>query len=290
MTVTRGLIIADPWIGYILDGRKTWEMRSQATSVRGWLALIRKGSGTIVGLARLVECGKALDQAEMLAACHHHCIPESMIRRGEVSKWVVPWKMADVCPLTQPVSYKHLSGAVTWVTLTSEVRQQLTPYVNKKSQASQHDATSPARTIKQVSSLSTPARIEIDPSNRPTLVRAPSPPIPEGKGKVLGQSVLSGGNIRNHHIKLSPILAAFPCDVIGGKNKSEVAPRSLVIDWGGPDLVTTDIDGSKCIFRARGWVRRFFEASRAQEGDVVIFSETAPYRVAISLSRANKGG
>ena len=35
MDITRGLIIAAPWIGYILEGRKDWKMRSQATSIRG---------------------------------------------------------------------------------------------------------------------------------------------------------------------------------------------------------------------------------------------------------------
>lgn len=90
MCVTRGLIIADPWIEHILGGRKDWEMRSQATSVRGWFGLIRKGSGTVVGLARLVDCGRALDQAEMIANFDPHRIPVDMIRRGEVAKWVVP--------------------------------------------------------------------------------------------------------------------------------------------------------------------------------------------------------
>ena len=59
MTVARGLIIDAPWIDHILEGRKDWEMRSQATSVRGWIGLIRKGSGQVVGIARLVDCGKA---------------------------------------------------------------------------------------------------------------------------------------------------------------------------------------------------------------------------------------
>ena len=32
MRISKGLIIADPWIDYILDGKKTWEMRSSETS------------------------------------------------------------------------------------------------------------------------------------------------------------------------------------------------------------------------------------------------------------------
>ncbi len=67
--------------------------------------------------------------------------------------------------------------------------------------------------------------------------------------KVLGQSVLNGGNIRNNHINLSPLMHAFLREVIGGSTKAEIAPRRLEIDWGGPETVRTDIDGTKSIFR-----------------------------------------
>ena len=283
MTVTRGLIIADPWIGHILDGRKDWEMRSQATAVRGWFALIRKGSGTVVGLARLVDCGKALNQAEMIESHEHHCIPESMIRRGEVAKWVVPWKLVDVRPLMQPVPYEHLSGAVTWVTLSSEVSRRLAPYHDYGVHAPRSSTMSLARTFDHIVSLSAVVDTSTETSVRGPLGKVPSPPLPEGPRRELGQSVLSGGNIRNYHMKLAPILGNLPQDVIGGKNKSSSAPRSLIIDWGGPEPVITDVDGSKAIFRARGWVRRFFESSRAREGDIVIFTETAPYRISVRV-------
>ncbi len=39
----RGLVIRDPWIGHILAGRKTGEIRSTASKVRERIALIRGG-------------------------------------------------------------------------------------------------------------------------------------------------------------------------------------------------------------------------------------------------------
>ena len=42
MHLVQGLIIADPWIGNILDGSKTSEMRSSPTQVRSAFALIRE--------------------------------------------------------------------------------------------------------------------------------------------------------------------------------------------------------------------------------------------------------
>ena len=52
---TKGLVIKSPAIDKILLGIKTWEMRSKSTQVRGPIALIKKGSGQIVGIANLVD-------------------------------------------------------------------------------------------------------------------------------------------------------------------------------------------------------------------------------------------
>ena len=35
----KGLIIREPWIGMIMDGSKTWELRTQHTTMRGEIAL-----------------------------------------------------------------------------------------------------------------------------------------------------------------------------------------------------------------------------------------------------------
>jgi ASCH domain len=62
----KALIIRDPWIGLILTGRKTWELRASPTKIRGRIGLIRKGSGWIVGVADLVDSLPRLD-ADTLA-------------------------------------------------------------------------------------------------------------------------------------------------------------------------------------------------------------------------------
>ena len=36
----KALIVREPWIDLILDGHKTWELRTQPTSIRGRIALI----------------------------------------------------------------------------------------------------------------------------------------------------------------------------------------------------------------------------------------------------------
>lgn len=120
-SVTKALVIADPWIGMILDGTKTWEMRSRATKVRGTVGLIRKGTGRIWGVADLDSCGDALTPDEMVRYFSKHRIPEAMVRSGEIARWNRPWMLDDIRTLKQPVPYIHKRGAVTWVTLESEV-------------------------------------------------------------------------------------------------------------------------------------------------------------------------
>jgi hypothetical protein len=114
----KGLVIDQPWIGKILNGEKVWEMRSRATSVRGEIALIAKGTGTIVGFARLVDCLPALRREEMSSHFAKHGIPPEMVRSPGF-KWFTPWVLADVRRAERPFPYDHPSGAVIWVNLSS---------------------------------------------------------------------------------------------------------------------------------------------------------------------------
>jgi len=45
----KGLLINSPWIEMILEGKKTWEIRGANTKLRGPIALIKSGSGKVVG-------------------------------------------------------------------------------------------------------------------------------------------------------------------------------------------------------------------------------------------------
>jgi len=99
----------------ILGGKKIWEMRSRPASHRGRIALIRKGSGTVVGIADLVDCIGPLDAIAWRAHADKHCIPSHL--QEQTQQWNTAWVLADVVSLKNPVRYTHKSGAVTWVLL-----------------------------------------------------------------------------------------------------------------------------------------------------------------------------
>jgi hypothetical protein len=274
MFVNKGLIIADPWISYILEGRKTWEMRSQATSFRSLFGLIRKGTGAVWGVARLVDCGTPLSPEQMIANHDKHQIPDSMIRSGEVAKWNTPWMLSDVWRLATPVPYTHRSGAVTWVEFDPEV-----------SAAIDRAVWLPAD---PASAGVPPRRSEESIVPKPVVPRGSEPtvrPVAQVAGTLIGQTELTDGNLKNSHIYLRGFFHRFPSDAIGGSNKGEAARRSIKVDWGHASSVETDLDGQKMFFRSRVIAKRFFEDTGAEAGDRVAVTETAPYCYSLALQK-----
>lgn len=110
-----GLIIRSPWIEYILDGMKRWEIRGSATSIRGRIALIRGGSGLVVGTADLVDC-LALTRDEFSHAEAYHRISASQVDRISY-KDIFAWVIRNPEPFKEPIFYRHPQGAVIWVNL-----------------------------------------------------------------------------------------------------------------------------------------------------------------------------
>ncbi len=309
MKITKGLIIAEPWIGYVLEGTKDWEMRSSGASHRGWFALIRKGSGAIYGVARLIDVGAPLSPTEMVATFAHHRIPEHMIRSGEVAKWNTPWKLADVRRFERPVPYRHKSGAVTWVELDDAaidgVANQfaagdmtVAPEPARSSDdGSRRERVGGADTVKvDVSQRGGKLQIDIEWADeapdavvalKPRSTPAPPRPLtpPTVTGRVIGEVEITEGNITHNHIYLRSFFDRFPGDAIGGSNKSTRAKRDLMIDWGGAEPVQTDLDGQKKFFRARGWIGAFYQLHSARAGDRVVVEEIAAYRYRVSLRK-----
>lgn len=138
----RGLVIREPWIGKIVAGTKIWEMRSKPTRTRGPLALIRAGSGLVVGTAELVDSLPPLTEADYFSHIDKHAIPETMRTAVFASGWVYPWVLADVRSLPAPVPYHHRSGAVTFVRLDGEVDRKIAEQMDSPGVALPHQGDS----------------------------------------------------------------------------------------------------------------------------------------------------
>lgn len=112
-----GLIIREPWIGYILAGKKTWEMRTTPAPRRGRIALIRKGTGLVVGTAELFDSLAPLDAASLAASHDRHRIQPELDAEVLAAGWLHPWVLCDVRVLPRPVPAGQKPGQVIWVPL-----------------------------------------------------------------------------------------------------------------------------------------------------------------------------
>lgn len=116
-----GLLIRQPYIDMILEGRKTWEMRSIRCNRRGRIALIQSGTQTVVGVSDVVECIGPLTDKERFAAADRHCVAPAEWSNPNFNKYRFAWVLSNVQRLSKPVPYHHPPGAVKWIKLHVEV-------------------------------------------------------------------------------------------------------------------------------------------------------------------------
>ncbi len=234
----RGLVIREPWAGLILDGHKTWEMRSHGTAVTGMIAIIPKGSRVVAGVVDLVGTRAALSADELAGTVARHGIPPEAQDEAVAGGWLVPWELARPRRLAAPVPYDHPSGAVIWVRLMPEVEAAVRAQLDL-------DATilPPARTA--------PVAKAAAPASAPGAVTI----------------TLTEANMRWGHVYLRPARHLFSDDNVGGSSKAEPAVTPFRVELGGEPPLVTEIDGKKMILRERGAVRRFLEGALA--GDEV---------------------
>lgn len=92
---------------------------------------------------------------------------------------------------------------------------------------------------------------------------------------------LTQANIDHGYIYLGKCIEIFLSDTLGGANKSEAAPRTVQVQFGA-DLVETDIDQTKRVFRKRGLIRRYFKKYRLAAGHRVLLEQLGPYSFQVS--------
>lgn len=112
----KGLIIKQPWIDYILNGQKTWEIRGRNTKTRGEVQLIQSGSGYILGEATLVDCILLSEERYFSSVEQHQIIHDGIMPYQKTYAWVFETPVR----YEQPIPYQHPQGAVIWVKLKNE--------------------------------------------------------------------------------------------------------------------------------------------------------------------------
>jgi hypothetical protein len=102
----------------ILSGEKTWEIRGHFTHARDNIALIRGGSGLIVGTCELTGVVGPLTRQEFRGSASKAGLARSEARSLPYKK-TYAWALQHPRKLKRPRPYKHPSGAVIWVRIPS---------------------------------------------------------------------------------------------------------------------------------------------------------------------------
>ncbi len=138
-----GIVIDQPWLSLIIEGVKAWEMRSTGTKKRGGVALIGKGSGKVVGAARLIDVQGPFIAEDLANHESSHQIPPE-IYRAPSYKWHYAWVLQDAIALPSPVPYRHKSGAVIWVKLDEDVQQAIADQLHSLGWSTSSDRPEPS--------------------------------------------------------------------------------------------------------------------------------------------------
>ena len=106
----RALLIRRPWIDKILDGEKTWEIRGSRTAIRGTIALVPSGSGTVFGVCDLVDCIGPLTEEIFRKNTKKAGMRSDQATLGYYRN-TYAWKVTNAKWLRKPVAYKHPYGS-----------------------------------------------------------------------------------------------------------------------------------------------------------------------------------
>lgn len=113
------LIIQEPWIGLILAGRKTLEIRgtvcNKRVGERIYLAL-SGGGGIVVGSAEFAGCAGPLSSDEYASRATEHCVAGAKLPYGGHT---YAWAMRKPVRFSEPVRYLHKSGVVVWAKMAA---------------------------------------------------------------------------------------------------------------------------------------------------------------------------
>ncbi|WP_394035072.1 ASCH domain-containing protein [Xanthobacter albus] len=116
-SISRGLIVREPWISLILDGGKTWELRGNRTTIRGRIGLIASGSGKVIGAVDLVDVVGPVDREILSRTVDRHQIQIDWQAERLPYSSVFAWVLREPQRFATPRLYVHRPGAVIWVRL-----------------------------------------------------------------------------------------------------------------------------------------------------------------------------
>jgi len=107
------LFVRHPFAGWIVDGVKRIEYRTQPTRIRGKIGIIQSKTGTVIGTVEVTGCNwnESLEHYE--------------------------WTLAEGVRFASPVPFRHKPGAVVWIEVEVPENCKAAPRLSAKEIAAQ---------------------------------------------------------------------------------------------------------------------------------------------------------
>lgn len=113
----RGLLIGQPFADWVVDGKKTWEIRGRATKVRGRVAIIASGTGTVIGTCEFCDVEGPLTLKDLRSNPRKRNLRTSRVAELPYSDHTYAWVLRSAMRLRKAVPYDHPQGTIIWVKL-----------------------------------------------------------------------------------------------------------------------------------------------------------------------------
>lgn len=131
------LAVKQPWASLIAEGKKTIEVRSRNTNIRGEIAIYASRSkfdargmlapgytpgsyegGQIIATAEIVDCKQYIRTHEAAEDMNKHQI---RIKDGDELQHMYGWELANIKKLETPIPFKMPRGCVVWANYDGEI-------------------------------------------------------------------------------------------------------------------------------------------------------------------------
>lgn len=117
----KGLLVREPWASALVEGRKTMELRGAKTAHRGRTAIIRAGTGLVIGEASLVDVRGPFTRSDLALIVDEHLVRADWETAEIPYRRTYGWMFTAAIEYEVPKPYRHPPGAVIWVNLRASV-------------------------------------------------------------------------------------------------------------------------------------------------------------------------
>ncbi|AFK21993.1 ASCH domain-containing protein [Pyrococcus sp. ST04] len=111
----KGLIVRQPYAKWIVEGKKTWEIRKTPTKIRGKIVIISEKKA--LGVVELVDVLGPFTPEELANHENKHLASYDFLKKYSNGKKLYAWVLANPIKFDPPIEVDIPNGAQIWVNL-----------------------------------------------------------------------------------------------------------------------------------------------------------------------------